>query len=50
MEIFVEEKLASEIINISRAFGVDARVIGRVESSSQKKVTVKSEFGEFIYS
>jgi phosphoribosylformylglycinamidine cyclo-ligase len=50
MEIYVEEKLATQIIAISKQFGVDAQIIGRVESSPQKKVTVKSEFGEFIYS
>jgi phosphoribosylformylglycinamidine cyclo-ligase len=49
MELYTDEKIASEIISISKKFGVDARIIGRVESSPQKKVTVKSEFGEFVY-
>lgn len=49
MEIYVEEKFAGDIITISKEFGVDAKVIGKVESSAQKMVTVKSEFGEFIY-
>ena len=50
MEIYVPEELAGEIISISKAFDIDAKVIGRVENSTSKKVTVKSQFGEFIYS
>lgn len=50
MELYVDEELAPEIIRISENFGVEARVIGRVEPSTQKKVTIKSEFGEFVYS
>jgi phosphoribosylformylglycinamidine cyclo-ligase len=50
MEIYVEEKFAAQVIAISKQFGVDAQIIGRVESAPQKKVTVKTEFGEFIYS
>ncbi|MBT1697369.1 phosphoribosylformylglycinamidine cyclo-ligase [Fulvivirgaceae bacterium PWU4] len=50
MELYVDEELAPEIIRISENFGVEARIIGRVEPSTQKKVTIKSEFGEFVYS
>lgn len=50
MEIYVSEEVADEIISISKAFDIDAKVIGRVENSHSKKVTVKSQFGEFIYS
>jgi phosphoribosylformylglycinamidine cyclo-ligase len=49
MELYVDEKIAPEIMTISKSFGVDAKIIGRVESSLNKKVTVKSEFGEFVY-
>jgi phosphoribosylformylglycinamidine cyclo-ligase len=49
MELYVEEKYASAIISISRSFGVDARIIGRVEPSNSKQVTISSEFGTFIY-
>jgi phosphoribosylformylglycinamidine cyclo-ligase len=37
------------LIAISKSFGVDAQIIGRVESAEKKRVTVKSEFGEFVY-
>jgi phosphoribosylformylglycinamidine cyclo-ligase len=49
MEIYCDEKNAARIIEISLASGVDAKIIGRVESSSEKQVTVKSQFGEFVY-
>jgi phosphoribosylformylglycinamidine cyclo-ligase len=49
MEIYLEEKFAAEVIALSKTFGVDAKVIGRVEPSSQKQVTVISGKGSFIY-
>lgn len=49
MELYVDPAAAEEIIAISKSFGVDARIIGRVESYSGKKVTVSSEVGEFVY-
>ena len=49
MELYVDESLASEIINISKSFNIDAKIIGKVESSSNKKLTILSEFGKFIY-
>jgi phosphoribosylformylglycinamidine cyclo-ligase len=49
MEIYLNEKFSNDVIQISKSFGVDAKVVGRVEKSSEKKVTIKSEFGEFVY-
>ncbi|MFO8146119.1 MAG: AIR synthase related protein [Bacteroidota bacterium] len=49
MELYVDENIADEIINISKSFEVDAKIIGRVEASETKKLTIKSEFGEFTY-
>jgi phosphoribosylformylglycinamidine cyclo-ligase len=49
MELYVEEKNARSIIDIAKNFKLDARIIGRVEKSDAKKVTVKSEVGEFVY-
>ena len=49
MEIYLEEAYAGEIIAISEAYGVEARVIGRVETSERKQLTIKSEFGDFFY-
>jgi phosphoribosylformylglycinamidine cyclo-ligase len=49
MELYVPEEIADDLIKISKSFGVDAQVIGHVESGDKKRVTIKSEFGEFIY-
>jgi phosphoribosylformylglycinamidine cyclo-ligase len=49
MEIYVDEVHAADIISMSKELDVDARIIGRVEKAPSKKVTLKTEFGEFIY-
>jgi phosphoribosylformylglycinamidine cyclo-ligase len=49
MEIYIDEKFADRVIDIAFRFKIDARVIGRVSKSGQKQVTIKSEFGEFLY-
>ena len=49
MELYVNEEIAEEIIAISKSFNVDAKIVGRVEASDSKKLTIKSEFGEFNY-
>jgi len=49
MELYVDEKIALDIIEISRSFNVDAKIIGRVEKSPKRKLTIHSEKGEFIY-
>lgn len=49
MELYVSPDIAEDIIKISESFNVDAQVIGRVEASESKKLTIKSEFGVFNY-
>jgi phosphoribosylformylglycinamidine cyclo-ligase len=49
MELYVPSSIAQDLINISKSFNVDARIIGRVEKYEGKKLTIISEFGEFIY-
>ena len=49
MEIYVPKEIAPEIIAISKSFNVDAQIIGRVEDSEEKRLTISSEFGEFFY-
>lgn len=49
MEIYVPQELAEDIISISKSFNVDAQIVGRVEASETKKLTIKSEFGTFEY-
>ncbi len=49
MELYVPQEIARDIIKISQRFNVDAQIIGRVESSDKKKLTITSEFGEYKY-
>jgi len=49
MEIYVPQEIADEIIAISKSFNVDAQIVGRVEASESKKLTIQSEFGTFEY-
>ncbi|HTI57755.1 AIR synthase related protein [Mucilaginibacter sp.] len=49
MELYVPEEIATDIISISKSYGVDAKIIGHVEASEKKQVTITSENGEFIY-
>ena len=49
MELYVPQEIANELIKISESFGVDAKIIGHVEAADKKQVTIRSEFGEFVY-
>ena len=49
MELYLPAKSAEQVIDIAGHFNIEAKIIGRVERSAQKQVTVRSEFGEFIY-
>ncbi len=49
LEFYVGQAIADDIIRISQSFGVEAQIIGRVADSASKKLTIKSEYGTFIY-
>lgn len=49
MELYVSPEIANDIIEISKSFNVDAQIVGRVEASQNKKLTITSEFGTFEY-
>jgi phosphoribosylformylglycinamidine cyclo-ligase len=49
MELYVPGDIANEIIEISKSFNVDAKIIGRVEESKIKKLTITSQYGVFEY-
>ncbi len=49
LEIYTNEETAKELIQISQSFNVKAQIIGRVETSSSKKLTINSQFGTFEY-
>lgn len=49
MELYVSQDIAEDVIAISKSFQIDAQIVGRVEASDTKKLTIKSEFGVFEY-
>ena len=49
MELYVNAEIAADIIAISQSFGVEAKVIGRVEAAEQKQLTIQSTHGTFKY-
>ena len=49
MELYVPQEIANNIIAISKQFNVDAKLVGRVEANKGKKLTIKSQYGEFVY-
>lgn len=49
MELYVSPEYAEQIIEISKSFNIDAKIVGHCEKAPSNKLTIKSEFGEFIY-
>jgi len=49
MELYVPKEAAADLIAISKQFNVDAKIVGRVEASKTKRLTIQSEFGVFEY-
>jgi len=49
MELYVPDAVASTLISISESFGVAAQIVGRVEASTKKQLTISSPYGDFKY-
>jgi phosphoribosylformylglycinamidine cyclo-ligase len=49
MELYVPKERAAEVIALANSFGVEAKVIGRVEKAPAKEVLLTSEHGTFTY-
>ncbi len=49
MEVYTDATTASRVVAIAASFGIDARIIGRVEKFSGKKLTIHTEAGIFEY-
>lgn len=49
MELYLPQQVAQQAIEISNSFGIEARIIGRVETAKTKQVTLKTPHGEFVY-
>ena len=49
MELYVDPSIAEDVINISKMFSIDAQIIGHVESSKNKKLTLETIYGTIQY-
>lgn len=48
LEVYLRPEYAQEVIDISRSFNIDARIVGRIEEGP-RSLTIQSEYGEFNY-
>lgn len=49
LEIFTTENKAAEMISLVAKYGIEAKLVGRVEKSSTKELLLKGSFGEIKY-
>lgn len=49
MEFYVKPQMAEAIMQIAKEFNIESKIVGRVEASDKKKLTIKSNHGEFIW-
>ena len=47
--IYTDAETAKAMIDIAFEFNIEAKVIGKVESSNSKKLTIESEYGLFEF-
>ena len=48
-EVYLPQEYAQQVIDISKSFGIDAQIIGRIETSDHTHLTIHSEYGIFEY-
>lgn len=49
MELYLSEHDAQTVIDIAHEYGIDAQVIGHVEPSDSRRLTITSPYGTFEY-
>jgi phosphoribosylformylglycinamidine cyclo-ligase len=49
LEVYLDEKDAEFVVELSKSFGIEAQIIGRVEECDKEEVIIESEFGTFQY-
>jgi phosphoribosylformylglycinamidine cyclo-ligase len=49
MELYVPQEIATELINISESFGIEAKVVGRCEAAATKKLTIDNNISQYLY-
>ena len=48
-EVYLPGEFAQQVIDISKSFGIDAQIIGRIEPSDHTHLTIHSPYGTFEY-
>jgi phosphoribosylformylglycinamidine cyclo-ligase len=49
LEIYIDEKYANDLIAIGKSFNIDTKIIGRVEKSADKKLTITHQGNTYNY-
>lgn len=49
MEVYLAPEDAQKVIDITRSFGIDARIVGYVAPAERNRLIIESEFGRFEY-
>ena len=49
LEVYVSPEKAEEVIGIAKSLEIDAQIVGRIEEAEKNKLTIKSEYGTFLY-
>lgn len=49
LEVYLDPERAEAVMDIARNFGIEARIVGRVEASDRKQLTIESPYGTFLY-
>lgn len=49
LEVYLSPEYAEQVIAIAESFGIEARIVGRVEAAEKRSLVIKSEFGIFEY-
>jgi len=50
LEVYTDERTASSLISIASSFNIISQVVGKVESAEGKKITLKTDNEEIVYS
>lgn len=49
LEVFTTAAVAEQLVKLGQEFGIEARIVGRVEAAAQAALTLKGAFGEISY-
>ncbi len=49
LEVYLDPEKAQAVMDIADHFGIESRIVGRVEASDRKQLTIESPYGTFLY-